>query len=601
MYFKKLLFAIFVLTAIYTRIVGLDWGLSYPMHPDERNMVNAIQQLSCDSLFSAKCLHPGFFAYGQITLYVGYFLVRLPQSLLGFSDQQMSFVAAALALRWISAVASLLTIFILTATFHLITHFRTSFSTSNLSTLNPFKLVYSFFNLPTMAAFLVFTFSPVLIQFAHFGTTESLLILCFSTLVFLGIALLQNKIFFWRFVQLTGLVTGGAIAVKVSSLWFITMPLLAMLIKYTAQKPLWWFLRLTYRTTQFLIITFMTAFLLSPYNLLDYPAFIASLRYESSVGLGTYIAFYTRQFEYAIPVLFQTIFIFPFALGKGIFIFFVLSFFFLPWKKSFLFLRILFLLTCVPHAFYFAKWARFIAPAYPIMILCAISFAYFAYLWVIKLMGKTILTKVFTPMSLITLFVLLIPGLAYLNIYTQPDVRFQASVWMLKNLPEGAYILSETANVVDLPVLSDKKKDESEQYKYKTFRTISFDFYNLDENPQLQTDLKNYLNEVEYIIVPSRRIFANHTCLWPLESDFGTVKSFAYTQDRCKNLAQKYPQLNEYYENLFSGKLGFSQIAQLSVQPQIHLLGKTFSFPDEHAEETWSVFDHPVIRVYKRN
>ncbi|MFA6391037.1 MAG: hypothetical protein WCX78_04870, partial [Patescibacteria group bacterium] len=32
---------------VYSRFINLGWGLPYPMHPDERNMANAVQQLNC--------------------------------------------------------------------------------------------------------------------------------------------------------------------------------------------------------------------------------------------------------------------------------------------------------------------------------------------------------------------------------------------------------------------------------------------------------------------------------------------------------------------------------------------------------------------------
>jgi uncharacterized membrane protein (UPF0127 family) len=43
---------------------------------------------------------------------------------------------------------------------------------------------------------------------------------------------------------------------------------------------------------------------------------------------------------------------------------------------------------------------------------------------------------------------------------------------------------------------------------------------------------------------------------------------------------------------LFSGKLGFEEV-KVFANPYIGLM-------DEQAEETWSVFDHPVIRIYRR-
>jgi hypothetical protein len=65
------------------------------------------------------------------------------------------------------------------------------------------------------------------------------------------------------------------------------------------------------------------------------------------------------------------------------------------------------------------------------------------------------------------------------------------------------------------------------------------------------------------IIIPSRRVYKNHS-------------------------KEKYPVLGRYYHDLFTGKLGFEKIAEFAT------LG------DENAEETWTVFDHPTVRIYKR-
>ena len=44
---KRILFILLFAMLLYSRFVNLSWGLPYPMHPDERNMANAIQQLQC--------------------------------------------------------------------------------------------------------------------------------------------------------------------------------------------------------------------------------------------------------------------------------------------------------------------------------------------------------------------------------------------------------------------------------------------------------------------------------------------------------------------------------------------------------------------------
>ena len=125
---------------------------------------------------------------------------------------------------------------------------------------------------------------------------------------------------------------------------------------------------------------------------------------------------------------------------------------------------------------------------------------------------------------------------------------------------------------MDIPVLSQKSK-----VKNRNYQAISFNFYDLDESFRLQSELKNHLIKADYIFIPSRRLFANHP------------KAY-------------YPLLMDYYDKLFSGKLGFKEIAEFNSYPKICLLftDKCLTFPDEQAEETWTVFDHPVIRIYKK-
>jgi uncharacterized membrane protein (UPF0127 family) len=66
-----------------------------------------------------------------------------------------------------------------------------------------------------------------------------------------------------------------------------------------------------------------------------------------------------------------------------------------------------------------------------------------------------------------------------------------------------------------------------------------------------------------------------------------------------------YALLNKYYSDLFSGDSGFELVKEFSSYPQLSFKLLAFSFqfpfPDENAEETWTVFDHPVIRIYKRS
>lgn len=65
---KRMVIVALVCAAFYTRLVGISWGLPYPMHPDERNMAVAVESLKL-----SEHLNPHFFAYGQLPLYLAYF------------------------------------------------------------------------------------------------------------------------------------------------------------------------------------------------------------------------------------------------------------------------------------------------------------------------------------------------------------------------------------------------------------------------------------------------------------------------------------------------------------------------------------------------
>jgi len=346
---------------------------------------------------------------------------------------------------------------------------------------------------------------------------------------------------------------------------------------------------------KFMFGSLIIAIIFSPYNLIDLSNFLSSMRYESDVAFGRYVAFYTRQFVDTVPVIFQSMRIFPYALGWSIFILGLFGFFGLSWKsREYNLLRFAFLIYLIPNAFVFAKWTRFMAPVMPLMTL-------FTALIILKIKDQIskihrknqkfyILISNFTFYFL--LFTLIIPGIAYLSIYQNPDVRFQASEWIYQNIAEGSRILSETANVVDIPIVSYNN------YKnYKSYNLISFNFYNLDESLSLQYDLRKAINEADYIFVPSRRIWANYTCRTIQNSKFRIQNS----TEKCKKLEEKYSILNQYYDNLFSGKLDFKLVKEFESYPKIKLLGKLiYKIPDEMAEESWSVFDHPVIRIYKK-
>jgi len=570
--------SLFLTFLLYSRFVNLSWGLPYPMHPDERNMALALVRLRPENFF-----RPDFFAYGQFPLYLGYVLIQFNHLFSSKIGAIINFEEATISLRVISALASIINALILIKLINLIIS-NSQFSISDK--ISNFKL--------QITNWLIIIFAPFFIQFSHFGTTESLLMLLYSVIIYCSLLYLKGRSRSMLF--LSALFSGLAIATKVSAVIFILTPLMVML---TESKDAGIFFKKYYQGLRLVVFTLLVAIIFSPYNFINFPDFLDSMKYESDVALGRYLVFYTRQFSDTHPLSFQLTKIFPFTLGWPILILSILGFAFLSWKdKRINLLRFAFLIYFLPNALIFAKWTRFIAPVMPIMLVIASLFLISIYdcRWLktnIKI--QKFLVMFCHSILWILIFASILPGLAYLSVYQNEDVRFVASDWIEKNIPENSYILSETANVIDLPVAKEKINGVSN----KNYHYVSFNFYDLDENKELLEELNTHLSKADYIFVPSRRIFMNHTCLDAQNPSFNLKRFLEWK--KCERLEKKYPLLYEYYQKLFSGQLGFKQVAEFSSYPKITFLGKTIlEFPDETAEETWSVFDHPVIRIYKK-
>ncbi len=538
--FSFIIWFIVIGILVYSRFINLDWGLPYPMHPDERNMVAAIQGLKCEfSIFNfqfsnlKECFNPHFFAYGQFPLYLGYLIAYFLK------------LEATISLRIISAIASIINALILLKIIKSII-FNFQFSIFNKFS----KFNFQLFSL------IIIIFSPFFIQFSHFGTTESLLMLFYSLIVYLSMLMFERRT--TASVVWLALVSGLAVATKVSSIIFIIVPLITILSSLRSWDR--------YKNlVKFGMLTIIFVVLFSPHNFINFKDFISSMNYESNVALGRSLVFYTRQFFKTQPILFQFEKVFSYALGWPVFLMGLMGLIGANWKdRKTNLLRFAFLIYFIPSAIIYAKWSRFMTPVFPLILIFSVLFL----LNLISKLNHKFWIPAFAGMTMLAI----IPGVAYLSIYQNQDVRFQASKWIYKNVPNNSYILSETANVVDIPI-SNGTMEQSNNYN-----VISFNFYDLDENKVLRSELNNHLIKADYIFIPSRRVFANHP-------------------------AERYPILGEYYRYLFNGKLGYEKVAEFESFPKIcfpFYNEKCLSFNDENAEETWTVFDHPVIRIYKK-
>jgi len=538
---KKLLLLILSI-GILLRFFNLTWGEGYYFHPDENNIARSILNLSWPKL------DPQFYAYGQFSPYLTYFSAQF-YNLFSFIHHQrnLNFSEAIFFLRFWSALSSSITIYLTYLIGRKFFHLHSLFSL-----ISPFLIA----------------FIPGLIQAAHFGTTESLLTFFFVAIIYFSLNFLKTN--HKRNLITVGALSGLAIGTKISGAIFLIAPLSVIIIHSIVSKKK--NKLIIYQISIIVVAAAIFTVLSSPYLVINYPESSSILKYEIDIAQGKIPIFYTRQFGHTVPYVFQIKKIFPYALGWPLFILGVIGFlltivsliknFFKKDKMKnkldigYWILDIGFLSYFLYNGQLFVKWTRFMIPILPF-------FALFA-AYGLKKIHHRLIKKVSSPTTLYILYSMLLllsilPGVFFFtSVYTQSDIRLTASKWIYQNIPENSIILSEAGNVINFPVSNIQAQE-------KYLKVINFDFYNLEKDPRLQKQLINTLGQADYIIIPSRRIFANHI--------------------RLKN---QFPVSTRYYQLLFSGQLGFKKIKQFS------------RLNDENAEESWSVFDHPVIRIYQK-
>jgi YYY domain-containing protein len=249
-------------------------------------------------------------------------------------------------------------------------------------------------------------------------------------------------------------------------------------------------------------------------------------------------------------------------------------------------------LTFLYHASLFVKFMRYFLPIYPFLIL----FAAYAVLWLWRYANtpaepaaKTVEAeaspkwwdriahripfRVNRPLAVsIAGFVIigtLIYTLAFSSIYSRPNSRIEASRWMYQNLPQGSVLANEHWDDW-LPIGGvDGYTSYGDQGMFKAVEMRNYE----GDNPDKLNWMVENLTQANYIILSSNRLY-----------------------DSIPRLPVRYPLTSRYYQLLFSGELGFERIKEFTSYPTF--LG--ISIPDQSAEESFSVYDHPRVQIFQK-
>ena len=208
------------------------------------------------------------------------------------------------------------------------------------------------------------------------------------------------------------------------------------------------------------------------------------------------------------------------------------------------------------------KFMRYMLPIYPFLTIMA-GYGLFQISNI-----KYQITKLLTFSFLLFTFVW---SYMFINIYSQKHTRISATEWILQNIPVGSRIAIEHWDD-GLPLFA------GENYKH-----VELPLYGQPDDEKKWQEIKEKLNSTEYIIIASNRLYV------PLQK-----------LSDCKKYRACYPKTAEYYRKLFNQQLGFKKVAEFAVYPKLEVGSWKLEVDDQSADESFTVYDHPKIMIFKK-
>lgn len=203
------------------------------------------------------------------------------------------------------------------------------------------------------------------------------------------------------------------------------------------------------------------------------------------------------------------------------------------------------------------KFPRYLLPIYPILIIWAAAF-----------LNRTAQRSVLGRIN--KWLVIALTGLAaasLMSIYFRPFTEVVASEWTYRHIPAGSRILTQHWDE-GFPMPLPGNNRNGARYDIE-----ELPYYEPD-NPAKIQQISRELAKADYIAFQTKRLYG------------------ALTQ-----ASEKFPLSNNYFYLLFAGDLGYELAYSHASRPSI--LG--FEFPDELADESLTVYDHPKVLIFKNS
>ena len=568
---KNIFLLIFIfLIALSFRVIGLNWDQGNHLNPDERFLtmvstdiklpINIFQYFDTQkSPLNPANNNYGFFVYGTFPL----FLTKFIAVVFHVDTYDKIYLVG----RILSGIFDSFNIIIL-------------YFISKKIFKSKSKIVF--------LSSIIYTFSVLPIQLAHFYTVDSFL----NFFIILTFCFLCYNRFF-----LSSITFGLALACKISAVYFCPIIFIFYLLFLFCSKS---FKKFLLKAFVFLFGMLAIFRIFQPYAFIDLyhinPLFIDNFKtLQSYSGADTWYP-PSIQWINKVPLLYTLQNITFWGIGLPIFIsFFVLLILFFKKNKIISLIKktnpIIFIILAWILLLYFYQGSQFSHSMRYFLPLYAFVFILFSYFVFILKTPKIILNLI--------LFFHICWGLLFISIYSRPHSRVQASQWIYKNISIGSTITVESWDDA-LPITL------SSQNFLQQYSLITLNLYDMDTANKWEKI--NYdLNSVDYIVMSSNRLWAS-----------------------IPKVPQKYPISTNFYQNLFDEKLGFKKVNETNSYPGIYIsflngcyyLGpsnfpygsknnKWFSFDpncnypgfyirDDIAEEAFTVYDHPKVIIFKK-
>lgn len=503
---------VLILAGALLRLQGLGWDHGLMLHPDERNLVWAGLKLNLANPI------PDFHAYNGLSVIPPRLLAELIWQAPGAPE-------VARAARLISAILS--TLGILAAA-----------GIGRRLGGPPAALA---------AAFLM-AFNPALIQWAHFGTSESALVLATLVLWRLAAGFVEGSGGLWRVALLSGAVLGLALGIKTSAAACALIPLAALILAVRDR-----YAEAALATATALGLAALILLASTPAILLRWPDYAAVMAFERGIVSGANNVFWTWQFEGTTPGLYQLRQFL--ALTDPFTLILALAGIVLAARHRLALPALVFLAGYAAIVFpWHAKFIRYLAPMLgPLLVLAGWTVARILAGWG----GRTGRTLAALSAGTALAF-----GLSFAAMYQQTDPRLQSWQWLAPRLATGQTLLIEPVETGP-PFAAPPPAG--------AFTTITLPLMD-PSGPEKLAALANLLATADWMLISTRR----HSGVLPRLT--------------------RFPEMCGYYRALLGGTLGWEETARFRRRPPLLNLWE----PADFAEETFSVFDHPKPRILHR-